>query len=92
MSQYNFESVVDRQLVQFGFDHACGYFVTVYDADDEPTLAEDSLFDGLTGIGLVERLTEHIDPQAPPELVDAATGATLSLGSIVALAMMDLPF
>ena len=89
MSQYNFETASCDRFVQFGFDRVTGYFITVYDEIDEPISSEDSLFNGLTGPGLVEQLDEF---EPPEELVDIATGARLPWKFLRTRALLDLPF
>jgi len=93
MSQYGFSSHPDRLDVLFGFDHALGYFVTVLTADEEEEILMDlcSLFDGLTGPRLVEKVEEY-DPIQDAPLVDRQTGESLTWDDIRTLAFLDLPF
>jgi len=92
MSQYQIESAIDCQLILFGYDHALGYFYDIYDAQDEPTSGESSAFDGLTGVGLIERLWEHIDLDDPPEVVVVSGHEGATIEDLLCLAMADLPF
>ncbi|NIV34772.1 MAG: hypothetical protein GWN58_36530, partial [Anaerolineae bacterium] len=55
-------------------------------------LEEDSVFDGLTGVGLAERLCEHIDPENPPKVVVVSGIAGAELVTLLNHAMLDLPF
>ena len=60
MSRYS-SKTANGLSVTYGFDHACGYFLQVFDNNvnnDEPIIDVDSLFDGLSGIHLMERLKE----------------------------------
>lgn len=62
MSRYN--TVTKRgNPVFYGYDHACGYFYQEFDKDDEDNclVDQDSLFNGLTGVGLALML-EGIAP------------------------------
>jgi hypothetical protein len=88
MSQYNFEDATGDRFVQFGFDHAVGYFIAVYDETQEPIVSEDSLFNGLTGVGLVEQLDEY---EPPEELQDMASGVVYYWLDLRTRAMLDLP-
>ena len=44
------------QTIAYGFDHMCGYFYQLFDAEDELLEESDSLFDNLTGPRLAETL------------------------------------
>jgi hypothetical protein len=59
MSRYMFEKVTGEGLVvdvAYGFDHAMGYFFQEFGPDGELVSDLDSLFGGLTGVGLAQRL------------------------------------
>ena len=61
MSQYRVLVDGGTRTYVYGFDSACGYFIQVYnDQDEDPEVDLDSRFNGLSGIGLAEWL-EGID-------------------------------
>lgn len=63
--------------VEYGFDHACGYFIQVFDGEDECVVDMDSKFNGLSGSALAGKL-QALHIRIPEEHV-------LSM-------MMDMPF
>jgi hypothetical protein len=60
MSRYTFEKIVEEDgsvsEVVYGFDQAMGYFFQEFDGGGELITDADSLFSGLTGVGLAQRL------------------------------------
>lgn len=60
MSRYHTSR--EGQTIAYGFDHACGYFYQVFDAEDELIREEDSFFNNLTGPRLAETLCGGEDP------------------------------
>ena len=59
MSRYT--TTIEKEAVQvkvaWGYDHACGFFFQLFDAEGECIEDLDSLFDGLT----IERLCKLLD-------------------------------
>jgi hypothetical protein len=94
MSRYMFERVTEEGLVfsvAYGFDHAMGYFFQEFGLAGELVSDLDSLFGGLTGVGLAhclcggeERLLACLQGTKP--LPDGFSRAHLDR------MMMDLPF
>jgi len=94
MSQYNFSSRPERLDVMFGFDHALGYFVTVFKPnteEDEALVDLCSLFNGLTGPQLVEEVENYNPPQGWP-LRERQSGESLTWEQIRSRAFLDLAF
>jgi hypothetical protein len=50
----------EGDLVLFGLDHACGWFITILQKDDTPKLDVSSMFGGLSRGGLVQLLNRHL--------------------------------
>lgn len=58
MSRYT-ATANDGKHVAYGYDHALGYFIQVYDPClEEPILDQDSVFGGLTGAKLAMKLRD----------------------------------
>ena len=57
MSRYNTRKE-DGSAVSYGYDHVCGYFYMEFapENDDWPVVDVDTMFDGLTGVQLAERI------------------------------------
>lgn len=88
MSRYSFQKQMEGGVVTvaYGFDHAMGYFYQEEGPDGELITDLDSLFHGLTGVGLAEKLCGSKDKlitQRFPGGVDPA-----HIGRM----MVDLPF
>ena len=94
MSRYAFRhhkvsSDTDVQIA-FGFDHATGYFYQAFDDEGDPVVWQDSMFDGLTGVGLVEFLDGFDD--IPPLVVNQQDRESVAWSTIRQRALLDLPF
>lgn len=49
MSRYQVFNPQTEELLIYGFDHALGYWLEIYDKDEEtPKIEKSSFFDGLT--------------------------------------------
>ena len=93
MSRYSFQKQMESSVVTiaYGFDHAMGYFYQEEGADGDLITSLDSLFNGLTGVQLAERLCES--PVVLMACLDS--DAMLPVGvnpQHVRAMMMDLPF
>jgi hypothetical protein len=77
--------------VAYGFDRALGYFFQEFDGGGELITGVDSLFGGLTGVGLAERLCG-----GEMRLLHCLKGKALPPAGVrrnhLERMMMDLPF
>ncbi|MBY8999055.1 MAG: hypothetical protein KGD60_15115 [Candidatus Thorarchaeota archaeon] len=62
--------------VSYGFDHACGYFIQVFDPVDPDSLIldKDSFFDGMNKTGMLETfIAMEIKEMIPDTHIEAIT-------------------
>lgn len=93
MSRYSFQKQRESSAVTiaYGFDHAMGYFYQEEGANGEVITDLDSLFHGLTGVKLAERLCG-----GDAALMACLEGAALFPSGVnpqhINAMMVDLPF
>jgi hypothetical protein len=58
----NLSPAVNVVAVAYGYDHVCGFFFQALDANEDAVIDLDSLFTGLTGPDLAQKLEDFDVP------------------------------